>query len=288
MTSSELIVNKDGSIYHLHLLPEEVAENVILVGDPGRVDLVSSFFDNVEVSKSNREFHTHTGTYKGKRISVISTGIGTDNIDIVLNELDALASLDLKTGISLPEPRKYNFIRIGTSGSLQADLTLNTFLLTRIALGMDGLLHFYNGSKSVRLTELENEVSQAVSWPTSFNRFYAVPASDSLAKMFESERTVSGITISAPGFYGPQGRKLRLNTAYPGLNQKLADFRWKGMRITNYEMESSGLYGLSRMLGHNAITLCAILANRATGKANNDYIPVIKDLIRYVLGQLVA
>lgn len=286
MVSSELIINKDGSIYHLHLHPEDLADKVILVGDPGRVDLVSSFFDKTESRHKNREFVTATGRYKGVRITVLSTGIGTDNIDIVLNELDALVSLDLKTGKRLEKPGKLALVRIGTSGSLQKDIPLNTFLLSKTAIGFDGVLHFYADSDQVRNASLEDSLIKGVHWPESFNRPYAVEGSSDLISLLSSDLTVPGLTISAPGFYGPQGRVLRLPLEHQTLNEELAGFAWEGLRITNYEMESSALYGLSKMLGHRAATICAILANRATGEANNNYQPVIRNLIEYVLDKI--
>ncbi|NOY37406.1 MAG: nucleoside phosphorylase [Chlorobi bacterium] len=288
MVSSELIVNKDGSIYHLHMFPEDLADHVILVGDPGRVSLVTSFFDTIEMRRSNREFVSNTGYYKGMRFTVLSTGIGTDNIDIVLNELDALANIDLGSGQPVPEKRKLMIVRIGTSGSLQKDIPLNTFLFSHIAIGFDGVLHFYSDTEGVRLPELEQAFIDEIPWPDMFNRPYAVKVSADLKQILTSAQTVSGITLSAPGFYGPQGRVLRLHLADGNLNSRLARFEWEGVRITNYEMESSALYGLSRMLGHEAATICGILANRATGEVNNDYIPVIKKLINYVLDKLAG
>lgn len=285
---SELIVNKDGSIYHINLRPEEIADKIILVGDPGRVKIVSSFFDNIEVEKQNREFFTHTGTYKGERISVISTGIGTDNIDIVVNELDALANINLETREIKAEKKSLTFVRIGTSGALQGDVPVDSFLLSEQAMGFDGLLNFYQKRNEVCNLDFEEAFKKFVNWHPTLTSPYVVGASEKLVNHFMSDQFKAGTTISAPGFYGPQGRTLRLTPTDPELNDKIEQFNHKGQRITNYEMESSAIYGLSKLLGHEALTVCAIIANRVTKGYSKDYHPVIKKLIVTVLDKLVT
>lgn len=283
---SELIINKDGSIFHLHLLPEDIADDIILVGDPGRVEVVASFFDTIELKKQNREFYTITGTYNNKRISVISTGIGTDNIDIVVNELDALANIDLKTRTVKKEHKALNLIRIGTSGSLQPDVNVDSFLMSKRSIGFDGLLNFYQGRNEVSDLDFEFAFKYHVQWNHLLASPYVVDASEELIKKLDGDNITKGITISAPGFYGPQGRKLRLPIIDPEINDKIESFEVQGQKITNYEMESSAIFGLSKLLGHNAITLCAIIANRPKGEYSKDYKPVIKELIKYVLEKL--
>lgn len=281
---SDLILNPDGSIYHLHLKPAEAARNIILVGDPGRVSRVSSHFETIEVRKQNREFLTHTGYFKGNRISVLSTGIGTDNIDIVLNELDALFNIDLESGSRKEVLTVLNFIRIGTTGGMQKDIPLNSFILSRMAAGFDGVLNFYHGRDKVSDIEAEEKFKSFTSWGKKLPSPYFVRSSDFLFDKL-NQNVISGITISTPGFYGPQGRTLRLNPADTGLNAKITSFRYKGMRITNYEMESSALFGLASMLGHQAVTICAMIANRITGELTKDYLPVIDKLISFTLDQ---
>jgi len=283
---SELIINKDGSIFHLHLLPEDIADDIILVGDPGRVETVASFFDEIELRKENREFCTITGKYKNKRISVISTGIGTDNIDIVVNELDAIANIDLKTRTEKKEHRTLNLIRIGTSGALQKDIPVDSFLMSTRSVGFDGLLNFYEGRYTISDPNFEFAFKYHVDWKRNLAAPYVVDASDELIQKIDDPKIIKGINISAPGFYGPQGRRLRLPLADPELNDKIESFELNGEKITNYEMESSAIYGLSKLLGHNAITLCAIIANRKIGKYSKDYKPVIKELIKLVLDKI--
>ncbi len=279
---SELILNADGSVFHLHLLPEDIADTIILVGDQNRVQTVSSFFDKIELKKENREFHTHTGYYKGKRISCVSTGIGTDNIDIVLNELDALVNIDLKERIPKDEHKTLNIIRIGTSGSLQEDIPVDTPVAAKIGLGFDSLLNFYAGRNDVCITEMEEPFMTFVQWNPLLHRPYFVKSSDKLFKTIAKDMAY-GITISAPGFYGPQGRQLRLKTAAPELNEKLRNFKFEQYRITNFEMECSAIYGLSALLGHNALTICNIIANRYKKSYSSDYRAKIKDTIKTVL-----
>ncbi len=283
---SELIINPDGSIFHLHLLPDDIADDIILVGDPGRVETVASFFDNIELKKDNREFYTITGFYKNKRISVISTGIGTDNIDIVVNELDAIANINLKTRTQNKEHRTLNFVRIGTSGALQKDIPVDSFLMSTRSIGFDGLLNFYEGRNSVSDADFEFAFKYHVDWKRNLASPYIVDASKNLINKFDDDKVIKGVTISAPGFYGPQGRKLRLQIADPEINDKIESFELNGQRITNYEMESSAIFGLSKLLGHHAITLCVVIANRRRGEYSKDYKPVIKELIKLVLDKL--
>ncbi len=284
---SELILNKDGSIFHLHLFPDDIAKDIILVGDPGRVETVASFFDNIELKKQNREFYTITGNYNNKRITVISTGIGTDNIDIVLNELDALANIDLKTRILNTKHKTLNFIRIGTSGSLQKNIPVNSFLMSKRSIGFDGLLNFYANRNQISDLEFEESFKTQVAWNSLLTSPYVVDGSESLINKLDGDNILKGTTISAPGFYGPQGRQLRLSPIDPELNNKIEKFEHKGEKITNYEMECSAIYGLSKLLGHNAITICAIIANRITKEYSKDYKEVMKDLIKLVLGKLL-
>lgn len=283
---SELLKNRDGSIYHLRLLPEDIADKIILVGDPERVEMVSSFFDEVPVRKENREFITHTGMYAGTRISVISTGIGTDNIDIVMNELDALVNVNLQTNEVKPEKRSLKLIRIGTTGSLQEDIPLNSFILSRFAAGFDNVLNFYADRDRVCDLELEKDFIRHTDWNRILHTPYFVRSSDQLFNLFP-ENLVSGITVSAPGFFGPQGRMIRLRTIDPELNEKLRTFRYGGLRITNYEMESSALFGLSALLGHQAISICLMAANRATGEVTSDYHDHMNELIRFTLEHFI-
>ena len=264
LAPSEFILNEDGSIYHLHLQPHQIAQTIITVGDPDRVDTVTQHFDSIECSVQKREFKTTTGVYQGKRITVISTGIGTDNIDIVLNELDALVNIDFKTRMLKPEHTALQIIRLGTSGSIQKDIPVDAVLLSEKALGFDALLHFYQ-SKTVRDQDLEQAFVTHTNWNQEKSIPYAVSANASLLKHFKTEAHYTGITATNVGFYGPQGRQLRLKTEDSALNNKLETFEHKGERITNLEMETSGIYGLSTLLGHQALSINAILANRATG-----------------------
>ncbi|MCY1634735.1 nucleoside phosphorylase [Marinifilum sp. D737] len=284
--SSELIINPDGSVFHLHLRPEHLADTVILVGDPGRVELVASFFDEVECTISNREFVTTTGTYKGKRFSALSTGIGTDNIDIVVNELDALVNIDLETRTPKAEHKSLNLIRIGTSGALQGNIPVDSFLLSNKSIGFDGMLNFYADRDEVSDLDFEKSFKEFVNWDAKLASPYVVPASEKLIDQLDGDDMIQGVTISANGFYGPQGRVLRLQTLDPDLNDKIEKFDFKGEKITNYEMESSAIFGLSKMLGHNAAAVCAIIANRITKNASKDYKPTVKRLINTVLDRL--
>lgn len=283
---SELILNSDGSIFHLHLKPENISTQIILVGDPARVDTIASYFDEIEFSIQNREFKTITGIYNKNRISVISTGIGTDNIDIVLNELDALANIDLEKREKKTTHKSLNIVRIGTSGGLQTDLPVNSFVVSQKSIGFDGLLNFYANREEYCDMEFEKAFTNYTNWSSSLASPYTVDASNELLSKFESDEFIKGVTISAPGFYAPQGRELRLPLAFPDLNQKIESFNYKDLRITNFEMESSAIYGLSKMLGHEALTVCLIIANRVTLTANENYRSEMKRLILKVLNNL--
>ncbi|HBF87562.1 MAG TPA: phosphorylase [Bacteroidales bacterium] len=284
---SELILNSDGSIFHLHLKPNEISDTIILVGDPGRVDTVSDYFDKIEVKAANREFVTHTGTYKGKRITVTSTGIGTDNCDIVINELDALVNIDLEKRVIKEKHTKLNFIRIGTSGALQPDMPVDSYIITKKAIGFDGLLNFYADRDKFCDLEFEKAFTEYVGWNKQLAAPYTVDASEKLYNKL-SEGIREGITIASPGFYGPQGRIIRLQTQDNNLNSKIENFDWHGKKITNYEMESSAIFGLGKMLGHDAVTLCAIIANRMRKEYSKDYKIVVKQLIKLVLDRITV
>jgi uridine phosphorylase len=284
---SELIINADGSAFHLHLKPGEVADTVLLVGDPGRVDMIASYFETTEARAENREFVSVTGRYKGKRITVVGTGIGTDNIDIVLTELDSLVNIDYATRTIKPEHTQLTFVRIGTSGSLQEDLPVDTWLLSEAAIGFDGLLNFYAGRNDVTDNDFEASFKQALDWNKQLCSPYVVDASSELIEKLKGHESINiGTTISAPGFYGPQGRVVRLGLADADINEKISAFRYNGRRITNYEMECSAIYGLSKLMGHKAATVCAIIANRKAGKYSKDYKPVVRALVEHVLESL--
>ncbi|PID88223.1 MAG: phosphorylase [Bacteroidia bacterium] len=282
---SELILNPDGTIFHLHLKREHVADDVILVGDPGRVSMVASFFSKIEHEVQNREFKTVTGIYKGKRVSVVSTGIGTDNIDIVVNELDALVNIDLKNRVENNSHKSLNLIRIGTSGSLQEDIPVDTPVVSETSIGFDGLLNFYAGRHALGNADIEKAFIQHTDWNDLLPKPYFADASSCLVEKIGRDMP-KGITISAPGFYGPQGRKLRLELADPNLNEKISSFRYENRRITNYEMESSAIAGLSKLLGHNALTICCIIANRKRMEYSKDYKIPVKALVETVLDRL--
>ncbi len=283
--NTDLLVCEDGSIYHLALQPEQLADTVIIVGDPDRVGLISNHFDTVECRISNREFNTHTGMLKGLRITVLSTGIGTDNIDIVMNELDALANIDLSSRKVKPEHRTLNVIRIGTSGSIQADVPVGSFALSTYGLGLDNLMHYYdNGSNTLDL-EMSAAFMKHTGWNENLSKPYFTKGSEELIRKFE-KGTVKGITATAPGFYGPQGRVLRLGLADPELNEKIRSFRYKDERVINFEMETSALYGLGSLLGHRVMTVCALIANRATNETWPDHKALIGKLIDLVLERL--
>lgn len=283
---SELILNPDGSVYHLNLLPEHMATTVITVGDPNRVHQVTKYFDLVEFTTHKREFHTQTGTYKGKRITVISTGIGTDNIDIVLNELDALVNIDLEKRILKQTFTSLDIIRIGTSGSIQKDIPLNSFVISEYAVGFDSLLHFYD-STHVQHFEISQAIKQQTNWSPKKSDPYVVRCSEHLLKKLSSPKTLTGFTATNIGFYGPQGRVLRIPIQDYKLNDKLTNFNFEGLTITNFEMETAGIYGISSLLGHNAIAMNAIIANRVTGAFSDNPEQVVEHLIKYTLEKIV-
>jgi uridine phosphorylase len=287
MKASELIINPDGSIYHLKLKPGELAGTVLLVGDPGRVETVSALFDRIDFKRQNREIVTHTGWIGDKRITVLSTGMGTDNIDIVLNELDALVNIDFKTRLPKQELTKLNLIRLGTTGSVQAEIPVNSFIVSEYGLGIDTVLNFYSGRNELFDEELSGEFIKQTNWDTALGRPYVVKANAELISFF-SDGFVKGFTATAPGFYGPQGRVLRAALMHPDLNDRISSFEYRGLRITNFEMETSALYGLSAILGHRAVTICLVIANRATGKFNDDYKKTMKELIEQILQIIVA
>jgi uridine phosphorylase len=287
LSQSELILNPDGSIYHLNLVPGDIADNIILAGDPDRVEMISSFFDSVEIKKQKREFITHTGHYRGTRITVVSSGIGTDNIDIVINELDALANIDLGTRKVREEHRTLNFIRIGTSGALQSDIPVDSLVISAKAIGFDGLLNFYEGRNGISDAGFEKEFVEFTGWNSLLASPYVVDSSEKLFRKINKDDLISGVTISTPGFYGPQGRELRLKTADRDLNDKIGRFRYGDYRITNYEMECSAIYGLSKLLGHEAVTICAIIANRSALTYSTRHQETMSRLIKTVLDRLV-
>lgn len=282
---SELICNPDGSIYHLNLHPEDIADTVITVGDPDRVASVSQYFDTVSLKKGKREFVTHTGTLNGKRLSVISTGIGTDNIDIVLNELDALVNIDLKTREVRETKKSLSLVRIGTSGAVQPDIPIDAFLLSRSAIGLDGLLHFYANTTKMEDSGLRQALSNHFGWKESIAP-YTFSCSGSLAMQLEDDRLISGMTVTNAGFYAPQGRQLRLQPQLRDFHEKLRSFAFHNTRITNLEMETAGIYGLAKLLGHHAVSMNAILANRATGEFSERPQETVDALIRFCLKKL--
>ena len=285
---SELIINPDGSIFHLHLKPEQLADKIILVGDPGRVPLVAQHFETKECDVQSREFRTITGTYQGKRITVLSTGIGCDNIDIVMNELDALANIDFKTRTIKPYLRTLEIVRLGTCGGLQPNTPEGTFVASEISIGFDGLLNFYAGRDEVCDKELETAFLKHQNWHgwQCIAHPYAVHADAELTDRIASTDMVRGITVACGGFYGPQGRRLRLPLADAEANDKIMSFEYNGHRITNFEMESSALAGLSLLLGHKATTCCMVIANRLAGKANPNYKNSIDSLIKLVVERI--
>lgn len=279
--ASELPLQSDGAIYHLNLHPDELADNVILVGDPGRVEMISSMFDTLELEKQNRELKTHTGTYQGKRISVISTGMGTDNIDIVLNELDALANVKLPDRVVKESHRKLNLVRIGTSGALQPDIEVGDFVASSLGFGIDGVLQFYNYGDICRNDIVDAFIKQT-GWSPRLPHPYCTPASPELLERIAFDMK-QGMTVSAPGFFGPQGREVRARLMFPELNHKIEAFNYEGIKVTNMEMECSAIYGLGNILGHAPLTICLIIANRVTGKFLDSYHDEMKVLCKTVL-----
>lgn len=285
---SELIINEDGSVFHLHVRPEQLADKVILVGDPGRVPVVAAHFDTQECDIQSREFRTITGTYQGKRITVVSTGIGCDNIDIVVNELDALANIDFQTREEKENLRKLELVRIGTCGGLQPNTPTGTYICSEKSIGFDGLLNFYAGRNAVCDLPLERALLNHLGWSGNLcaPAPYAVSADPELVERIGADDMIRGITVACGGFFGPQGRQLRIPLADPHQNQKIESFEYEGKRITNFEMESSALAGLSLLLGHKAVTVCMVIANRVAKQANTGYKNKIDDLIKVVLDRI--
>lgn len=284
---SELIINDDGTIFHLHLRPEQVADTIILVGDPARVEAIAKRFDEVECRASNREFNTVTGVYKGKRMSVLSTGIGIGNIDICVTELDALANIDFATRTVKEQHRQLTLVRLGTSGALQPDIELGEVVYARTSVGFDTLLNYYAGRNEVCDLEIEKAFVEHTAWSELLHRPYFVDSDAELWEHFKDSVT-EGITIAAPGFYAPQGRYVRLQPADKDLNAKIESFRYKGRRITNFEMEGSALAGLARLMGHRATTMCTIIAQRIAKDAKTDYKPFVEQMISMALEKLTT
>lgn len=283
--SSELILNPDGSVYHLNLKPEHIAHDIIFVGDQNRVEKITQFFDNIEFSTQKREFKTQTGTYKGKRMTVMSTGIGPDNIDIVMNELDALVNIDLNTRKPKETPTSLNIIRIGTSGSLQVDIPVDSFVMAKYGLGLDNMLRSYL-IEEISDKAIEDAFIAHTNWDAKKGRPYVISCSEKLEKVIESNQMHKGITATAGGFYGPQGRVLRLDIQDPSLNNKMDNFKTNDTRITNLEMETAAIYGLGKLLGHHCLSLNAIIANRASGTFSEDPYKAVDQLIAYTLDKL--
>lgn len=286
IASSELILNPDGSVYHLNLHPENIAQDIIFVGDQDRVEKITKHFDSIELSKQKREFKTQTGIYKGKRITVMSTGIGPDNIDIVMNELDALVNVDLETRTVKNELTSLNIVRIGTSGSLQADIPCDSIVMSQYGLGLDNMLRSYLIDEFSE-NEIEDAFIQQTNWDMKKGRPYVISGSKSLEKRLESDTIFKGFTGTAGGFYGPQGRVIRLGIQDPELNAKMDRFNYNGIKMTNLEMETAAIYGLGKLMGHNCLSLNAIIANRATGTFSEDPYKAVDELIMYTLNKLV-
>ncbi len=286
--ASELIINSDGSVFHLHVKPEQLADKVILVGDPGRVSLVASHFEQKECEIASREFKTVTGSYQGKRITVTSTGIGCDNIDIVVNELDALANIDFQTREEKEQLRQLEIVRIGTCGGLQPYTPVGTFVCSEKSVGFDGLLNFYEGRNAVCDLPMERALLNHLGWTGNMcaPAPYVIDADPELVERIAQQDMVRGVTVACGGFFGPQGRQLRIPLADPHQNEKIESFEYQGHRITNFEMESSALAGLSKLLGHKATTVCMVIANRVAKEANTGYANQIDDLIKVVLDRI--
>ena len=286
IAKSELIINADGSAFHLHIKPDQLADAVLLVGDPGRVGMVSSYFETIEAEGQSREFRFATGMYKGKRMTCVSHGIGPDNIDIVMTELDALANIDFETREIKPVHRRLTLVRMGTCGAIQPDIPLGSAILSHVSIGFDCLMRWYADLDKINLKDYEDDFLRFMDWDAAgLPHPYFVKASQKLINLFSSW-TVKGMTISAPGFYGPQGRVLRLNLAMPDMLKKLEKWRYDGRRITNFEMESSALAGMAAQLGHDAITVCCAIANRYAGESNTDYTPFVRNMVEASLDTL--
>jgi uridine phosphorylase len=284
---SELVLNPDKSVYHLKLHADQIADNVIVVGDPGRVPMISAMFDKVDFTVQNREIVTHTGWYGGKHVTVMSTGMGPDNIDICLNELHVLATWDIKKGKLLEEPRKLNIVRIGTSGALQEEIPVESVVASVAAIGIDSVLNFYKRGLELINSPLAKEFTEFTKWPEILSRPYSVYGSEALLKKI-GQNYFQGITITSPGFYGPQFRNLFIEPAFSELQDKITQFRYNNMYIANFEMETSALYGLGRLMGHEMLTVCLIIANRAAGQFSKDYKEKMKKLIEEVLHNLTS
>lgn len=283
---SELIINDDGSIFHIHVKPDQLTDNIIVVGDPARVNMVASYFDTKTFEVSSREFHTIGGTYKGKPIMCLSHGIGADNIDIVVTELDALANVDFKTRTVKDTFRRLNIIRIGTSGALQPELKVGTPVIATKGIGFDGALNFYAERNNVCDLDFEADFTEKINWNPLWAKPYVADADAELVERIGQDDMVHGVTITANGFYGPQGREVRLKLADPTLNKRIEEYRYKGMAITNYEMESAMLQGLAKIMGHKAMTVCCIIANRMNNDATPNYKTAVEDLVRTVLERI--
>lgn len=286
IADSELIINSDGSVFHLHLKPEQLTDRIVVCGDPGRVNMIASYFDTQDFEVSSREFHTIGGTYKGKPIMCLSHGIGTDNIDIVMTELDALANIDFNTRQVKDEHRTLSIVRIGTCGGLQPYLPIGTAVMATKAIGFDGVLNFYAGRNEVSDLDFEKKFCEFVGWNDLWAKPYVVDADAELVERIGKDDFVKGYTIAANGFYGPQGREVRLPLAVPGLNARIEAFEYNGGHITNYEMESSALQGLAKLMGHKALTVCSVIANRVATSVNPNYKTAVEDLVKTVLERL--
>lgn len=284
---TELIITDKKTVYHIDLSPDQIADDVIVVGDQGRVEKISKYFSKIEHKVAHREFVTHTGIFNGKRITVLSTGIGTDNIDIVVNELDAAVNIDLEKRILKEKKRSLNIVRLGTSGALQDYIPVNSLVVSKYGLGLDGLLNFYEGFEKDNEEQISEAFMQHLNWSANLPYPYCYKANDELFSKF-AEGNHSGITATAPGFYGPQGRRLRLNPFKPNLNELLTEFDFNGTKITNFEMETSALYGLGKMLGHNCLTVCVIIANRVKKEFTSDYTKSVDGLIEKALERLTS
>jgi uridine phosphorylase len=282
--ASELIINDDGTIYHLNIRPENLADTILIVGDPNRVNLITGHFDHIEFRGENREIHTQTGICRGKRLTVMSTGMGPDNMDIVLNELDALVNIDFKTRMEKEEKKHLNIIRLGTSGALQKDLPVNAAIMALYGLGLDGLIYFYGLREGVIDHQLTELFTQFARWPADLPKPYVSAAAPSMIELFKNEGFYEGITVTAPGFYGPQGRILRVPLAHSHLSRHIRDFRSGDLRILNFEMETSALYGLGKLLGHNTLSVCIAIASRVKLEYHKDYLSAMQQLIEKVLG----
>lgn len=285
LSNSELVLASDNSLYHIHLKPEMLADNIILVGDPGRVDMVSAFFDKKIYETSNREIHSCTGIYKDKLITVLSTGMGVDNIDIVVTELDVCVNIDLNTRKELENKRQLNIVRIGTCGCFQKEIGVNEYIVSKYVVGIDGIMYFYKNNDNVLINSLSDAFVEFMDWSKDFPKPYAVECSSNLLDSIGFDMH-KGITITAPGFYGPQGRRIRLDLADDSINSKIGGFSFDGIKAANYEMETSSLYALGKNLGHNVLTVCNVIANRETGEFAEDYHKSMNNLINLVLDRI--